>query len=137
MNFNVRQETNRCEIVINISNLTVGVKHSIGPRTTFFPNLHSVDEERLECLPILQHQYHDFPTSYLKQTALDSWDNIYFGLPYLSQASMVLSQLQFAYLYYLELSFAILQNCRITAFVNLWLIPLKYQKVEKQQQQNR
>ena len=128
------RQTNRCEIVINISNLTVGVKHSIGPRTTFFPNLHSVDEERLECLPILQHQYHDFPTSYLKQTALDSWDNIYFGLPYLSQESMVLSQLQLAYLYYLELSLTVLQNYRIVAFANLWLTSLKYQKVEKQQQ---
>ena len=65
--------------------------------------------------------------------ALDSWDNIYFGLPYLSQESMALSQLQFAYLYYL----AVIQNCRIRAFVNLWLIPLEYQKVEnKIQQQN-
>ena len=45
--------------------------------------------------------------------------NIYFGLPYLSQGSMVLSQLQLAYLYYLELSLAVLQNYRITAFVNL------------------
>ena len=85
------------------------------------------------------HWYYDLPTSYLKQVALDSWDNIYFGLPYLSQESMVLSQLQFAfaYFYYLELSYAVLQNYRITAFVNLWLTPLKYQKVEKQQQQNR
>ena len=33
------------------------------------------------------------PTSHLKQAALDSWDNIYFGLPSLSQESMVLSQL--------------------------------------------
>ena len=55
----------------NISSLTVGVKHSIGLRTTFSPNLHSVEEETLECFPILQHQYHDFPTSYLKQTAWD------------------------------------------------------------------
>ena len=39
------------------------------------------------------HWYYDLPTSYLKQVALDSWDNIYFGLPYLSQESMVLSQL--------------------------------------------
>ena len=50
---------------------------------------------------------------------------------------MVLSQLQLAYLYYLELSLTVLQNYRITAFVNLLLTPLKYQKVEKQQQQNR
>ena len=34
-----------------------------------------------------------FSTSHLKQAALDSWDNTYFGLPYLSQESMVLSQL--------------------------------------------
>ena len=37
--------------------------------------------------------YHDFPTSYSKQVALDSLDNIFFGLPYHSQESMVLSQL--------------------------------------------
>ena len=45
--------------------------------------------------------------------------NIYFGLPYISQGSMVLSQLQRAYLYYLELSLTALQNYRIAAFVNL------------------
>ena len=45
--------------------------------------------------------------------------NIDFGLPYLSQESMVLSQLHLAYLYYLELSVTVLQNCRTTAFVNL------------------
>ena len=55
LNFKVGQGTNRCEIVINISNLTVGVKHSIGCRTTFSPNLHSVEEESLECLSVLQH----------------------------------------------------------------------------------
>ena len=33
-----------------------------------------------------------------------------------------------------ELSLTVLQNYRIRAFVNLWLTPLKYQKVEKQQQ---
>ena len=63
--------------------------------------------------------YHDFPTSYSKQVALDSLDNIFFGLPYHSQESMVLSQLQLDYLYYLELSLAVLQNYRIAAFVNL------------------
>ena len=61
---------NRCQIVITMSNLTVGVKHSIC-RRTFSPNLHSVEEGTLECLPILQHWY-DFPTLYLKQAALDS-----------------------------------------------------------------
>ena len=45
--------------------------------------------------------------------------------------------MQLAPLYYLELSLPILHNYRITTFVNLWLTPLKYQKVEKQQQQNR
>ena len=51
---------------------------------------------------------------------------------------MVLSQLQLAYLYYIEPSLAVLQNYRITTvFVNLWLTPFKYQKVEKQQQQKR
>ena len=44
---------------------------------------------------------------------------IYFGLPYLSQESMALSQLQLAYLYYLDLSLTVLQNYGITAFVNL------------------
>ena len=43
----------------------------------------------------------------------------YFLLPYLSPELMVLSQLKRAYLYYLELSLTVLQNYRITAFVNL------------------
>ena len=55
MNSRVGQETKRCEIVIKISNLTVGVDHSICRRTTFSPNCHSVEEESLECFPILQH----------------------------------------------------------------------------------
>ena len=37
----------RCEIDINISNLTDGVKHCIGRRTTFFSNLYSVEEKTL------------------------------------------------------------------------------------------
>ena len=45
--------------------------------------------------------------------------NIYFGLPYLSLESMSLSQLQLACLCYLELCLTVLQNYRITAFVNL------------------
>ena len=45
--------------------------------------------------------------------ALDSWDNICFALPYLSQASMVFSRPQLAYWYYLEISPTALQNCRI------------------------
>ena len=77
-----------------------------------------------------------FSTLYIKQAALDSWDSIYFGLPYLSQESMFLSQLKVAY-FYLELSRTVLQNYRITAFLNLWLTPPKYQGVGKQQQQNR
>ena len=40
----------------------------------------------------MQHYYHDFSTAYLKQAALDSWDNIYCDLPYLSQESKGLSQ---------------------------------------------
>ena len=39
---------NRCQIVMNISNLTVGVKHSIRRRTMLSPNLHSVEAETLE-----------------------------------------------------------------------------------------
>ena len=54
-NSKLGRQTNRCERVINIANLTLGVKHSIGHRTTFSPNLHSIEEETLECLPILQH----------------------------------------------------------------------------------
>ena len=50
---------------------------------------------------------------------------------------MVLSRPQLAYLYYFEISLKALQNCRITAFVNLRLTPLKCQKVKQQQQQNR
>ena len=67
---------------------------SISHRTTFSHNLHLVEGEALECLPILQNLYHNFPTAYLKQTSLGSWDNIYFGLPYLSQESMVVSQIR-------------------------------------------
>ena len=40
---------------INISRLTLRVKHSFSRRTTVSPNLHLVEEETLECLPILQH----------------------------------------------------------------------------------
>ena len=69
--------------------------------------------------------------------ALDSWDNIYFYLPYLSQELMALSRPPLAYLYYLETSLTVLQNYRITAFVNVPITPLKCQKVKKQQQQNR
>ena len=54
-NSKVGRQTNRCEIVINISNLTVRAKHSIGRRTKFSSNLHSVEEEIFQCLPILQH----------------------------------------------------------------------------------
>ena len=66
--------------------------------------------------------------------ALDILDNILVFLIF-SQESMVLCQLQLAYLYYLELSLTVLQSDRITACVNLWLSPLKHQKVEKQEQQ--
>ena len=72
MNSRVGREMNRFEILINISTLTVGVKHSIGRRATFSLNLHTVEEETLECLSSLQHKYHDFPGTYLKQAALDS-----------------------------------------------------------------
>ena len=44
---------------------------------------------------------------------------------------MVLSKPQLAYLYYFEISLTVLQNRRITAFMNLRLTPLKYQKVKK------
>ena len=51
--------------------------------------------------------------------------NIYFGLPYLSQESMVLSQLQLAYLCYLELPLSLtkLQNYNLCKSLNL--TPLK------------
>ena len=73
----------------------------------------------------------------ISKTGDFSWDNIYFGLPYLFQESVVLSQPQLAYLYYLQLSLTILQNYRITAFVNLSLTSLRFQNVKKQQQQDR
>ena len=38
-------------------------------KTTFSPNLHLVEHETLEFVPILQHLYHDFSTSNLKQGA--------------------------------------------------------------------
>ena len=44
---------------------------------------------------------------------------------------MVLSRPQLTYLFYLEISLTILQNCRITVFVNLRLTPLKCQKENK------
>ena len=50
---------------------------------------------------------------------------------------MVLSQLLLDYLYHAEHSLTLLQNLKITTFMNPWLSPLKHQKVEKQQQQNR
>ena len=76
-------------------------------------------------------------TSYLKQTVLDSSDNIYFDLSYVFQESMILSQLQLTYLYCLQLSLTSLQNYGITAFMNFWFSPLKHQKLENEQQQNR
>ena len=57
-----------------------------------------------------------------------SWDNTYFCLSDLSQVSMVLFQLQLTYFYYLELMLTVLQNYRITVFVNPWLSPLKHKK---------
>ena len=50
---------------------------------------------------------------------------------------MVLSLPQLAYLHYFKIFLKVLQNYRITAFVNLRLTPLECQKVRKQQQQNR
>ena len=44
---------------------------------------------------------------------------------------MVLSRPQLAYLYCLKIAPTVLQNYNILAFVNLQLIPLKYQKVKK------
>ena len=71
--------------------------------------------------------------------ALDSWHNIYVGLSYPSKESMVLSRPQRVFLYYLEISLTVLQNYRITAFVNLRLTPLKelIKKIKQQQQENR
>ena len=64
----------------------------------------------------------------------NSWDNIYIGLPYLSKESIFLNC---SSLTCINLSFLQQSYCRTTVFVNLWLSPLKQQKVEKQQQQNR
>ena len=70
-------------------------------------------------LKLMSVCFQDFAASYQKQAALDSGDNIYFGLPHLSQKLMVLSQLQLTYLHYLDLPLTILQNYRIAAFLNL------------------
>ena len=43
------------ELFINISKLTAGDKHFINRKTTFSPNIYLVEEETLECFPILQH----------------------------------------------------------------------------------
>ena len=43
----------------------------------------------------------------------------YYGLTDLSQESVVLSQVQLAYLYHVDLSLTVFQNYRITAFANL------------------
>ena len=70
-------------------------------------------------------KYHNLPTS--KQAALDIRDNIYFVLPYLSQRSVVLSQLPLAYLYYLELSLTVftkLQNYSLCeSLINSFEVP--------------
>ena len=68
------------------------VKHFISLRATFPPNLHLVEEKLWNVSSFCNINFPAF-TSHLKQAALDSWDNTYFGLPYLSQESMVLSQL--------------------------------------------
>ena len=52
----------------------------------------------------------------------------------LSEESTDLFRQQLAYLYDLEISLTVLQNYRITAFVNLRFTPLKFQKVKKKQQ---
>ena len=49
---------------------------------------------------------------------------------FLSQPQLRKKHLE-AYLYYLGVFLTVLQNCRITVFVNLQLTPLKYQKVTK------
>ena len=67
--------------------------------------------------------------SYLKQAAMESWDNIYFDLPYLSQELTVLSQLQLNYLYYLEL-FLSLIKLRNYSLCESLIKPFKYQKLE-------
>ena len=43
------------QLFINMSKLSLGVKHSISRRTMFSPNLHLVNEKTLACLSILQH----------------------------------------------------------------------------------
>ena len=41
------------QLSINISKLTLGVKHSISHRTKFFHSLHLEEDETLECLPMI------------------------------------------------------------------------------------
>ena len=62
---------------------------------------------------------------------MDSWNNIYFGLPYLSQESMVFFSTA-AHLLILSWAFSYsptkLQNYSL---MNIWFRPLKHQKVAK------
>ena len=74
-----------------------------------------------------------FSHFYLKQAALDSWDNIYFGLPYLSQVNGSFSTA--ARLLILSWAFSYsrtkLQNYRLCESL------INSLEVKKQQQQNR
>ena len=66
-----------------------------------------------------------FPHFIWKQATLDSYV-IIFTLIFL--ICLKSERFFLNYLYYLEVSLTVLQNCWITAFVNLWLTPLKYQQ---------
>ena len=68
---------------INISKLTLGVKHSISRKTTL--------RKLWNVCPFYNINITSF--HFISKTGgLGGWDNIYFGLPYLSLESMALSQ---------------------------------------------
>ena len=110
-----------------MSKLTFGVKHFISRRTTFSRNLHLVEEENLQCLTFYNINITIAPL-YIQSRCLWIAEIIFTLVFLIFQESIILSQLQLAYLCYLELSLTVLQNYRMTALVNLGLIPLRYTK---------
>ena len=122
VNSKVGRQTNRCEIVINKSNLTVGLSIPPCPEQRFF----------------LISKLSKVCSFYNINIMLFLIAELIFTLVFriFLKSQMVLSQLQLASLFILSWAFSYsLTNHRITVFVNLWLTPLKHQKVEKQQQQ--
>ena len=94
--------------------------HSISRRAAFSRNLHLLEEETLECLTIVKTLISQF-SHFISKAVGFGWLIQY--LLWSSLSSLSQEWLFLNCLYYLELSLAVLQNCRVTAFVNLWLAP--------------